>query len=211
MTPAEGVREILAEAQRLGFIGGPDLGPHLHHAEAFSAVVERLGVPSAALDLGSGGGLPGLVLADRWPTCSWWLVDASQRRTAFLTRAIVRLGWTGRVQVRRGRAEELARDPHLRAAMDLVTARGFGRPAVTAECAAGFLRAGGHLVVSEPPPDRAGSDRWPADGLAPLGLEVVEAEGLASAGAQLRVLRQTGACPDRYPRRVGVPAKRPLF
>jgi len=69
-----------------------------------------------------------------------------------------------RVRVIRSRAEVAGHDPALRFQFDLVTARGFGPPAVTAECAAGFLRVDGRLVVSEPPEDRV--SRWPSDGLA---------------------------------------------
>jgi 16S rRNA (guanine527-N7)-methyltransferase len=92
-----------------------------------------------------------------------------------------------------------------------VTARSFGRPAVVAECAAPLLKAGGWLVVSEPPPPSKGGPtgvRWPQEPLRQLGL---------SAGEEVheefgyRVLRQLEPCPERYPRRVGVPAKKPLF
>jgi 16S rRNA (guanine527-N7)-methyltransferase len=91
-----------------------------------------------------------------------------------------------------------------------VTARGFGRPAITAECAAPFLRLGGLLVVSEPPPSSvaAAGERWPADGLALCGLAP---ERVWATAFHYRSLRQSSPCPDRLPRRVGVPAKRPLF
>lgn len=211
------LREVLADAQRFGFVGGEDVEPHLRHAEAFVAVIEILGVPTCGLDLGSGGGLPGSVLADHWPASRWWLLDAGHRRADFLTSAVARLGWEGRVTVVLGRAEELGRSADLRGQMDLVSSRAFGPPAVTAECGSPFLRPGGHLVVSEPPPDGAGSaPRWPAEGLEELGLEIVDA-GQEDAGREgdtaphFQALVQRSACPDRYPRRVGVPAKRPLF
>jgi 16S rRNA (guanine527-N7)-methyltransferase len=78
---------------------------------------------------------------------------------------------------------------------------------VTAECGAPFLAAGGHIVVSEPPD---GDDaRWPAEGVQELGLA---ADGIVRTEAgSYRLLRQVAPCPDRYPRRVGMPAKRPLF
>jgi 16S rRNA (guanine527-N7)-methyltransferase len=95
------------------------------------------------------------------------------------------------------------RDPDRRAAMGLVVSRSFGPPPVVAECAAPFLRVGGRLVVSEPP---EAADRWPIEGLAALGLEP---DPLDTAGFVR--FRQTFPCPDRYPRRDGVPAKRPLF
>ena len=159
------LREILGEAQRLGFIGGTDVEPHLRHAEAFVAVVAGLGEPACGLDLGSGGGLPGLVLAGHWLASRWWLLDAGRRRVDFLTTAVARLGWEGRITVVSGRAEELARSPELRGQMDVVSSRAFGPQAVTAECGAGFLRQGGHLVVSEPPAPPEGAEaapRWPA-------------------------------------------------
>ena len=94
----------------------------------------------------------------------------------------------------------------MRAAFDLVVARSFGPPAVVAECAAPFLRVGGRLAVSEPP---TGEDRWPPAPLAELGLEATERRDVG--GAHVQLLRQTAPCPDRYPRRTGVPTKRPLF
>ena len=213
MTAPGELGEVLREAQQLGFIGGTDLEAHVRHAEGFAAAIEARAVPATGMDLGSGGGLPGLVLAARWPSCDWWLLDASERRTSFLTGAVERLGWSGRVGILRGRAEELGHDPQWRGRMDVVTARSFGPPAVTAECGAGFLRPGGWLVVSDPPPSRSApvAERWPAAGLAELGLEVAASAGSDSPTVQLCVLQQARPCPNRYPRRVGVPTKRPLF
>jgi len=200
---------VFDEARRLGFVGGSSSVPHLRHAEAFVASIERLGGVDVGLDLGSGGGLPGLVLADRWPDSRWYLVDASQRRAEFLSDAVVALGWTDRVEARRGRAETLARQPELRGQVGVVTARAFGPPAVTAECGSGFLRVGGHLLVSEPP--TAEPSRWSVPGLAELGL-IEDATGtVRGEEAHVQALRQDHPCPARYPRRDGVPAKRPLF
>ena len=83
------------------------------------------------LDLGSGGGVPGLVLAMRWPEAHGVLLEAARRRCAFLEQAVARLGLMERIIVRCGRAEELARSPKLRGSVDLVVARSFGRPAVS--------------------------------------------------------------------------------
>ena len=159
------------------------------------------GPPSAALDLGSGGGVPGLVLARRWPGSTWTFVDAAERRSRFLEEAIAGLGLDHRVRVVQGRAEVVGRDPQLRGAFDLVTARSFGPPSATAECAAPFLDVGGHLLVSEPPELVS---RWP-DEVAQVGLAVGERIG------GIQVLVQVAPCPERFPRRTGVPTKRPLF
>jgi len=64
---------------------------------------------------------------------------------------------------------------------------------------------GGRLVVSEPP---GADERWSADGLATLGL--VPGERWQEP-FHYRSFRLTKPCPDDYPRRVGVPGKRPLF
>jgi 16S rRNA (guanine527-N7)-methyltransferase len=158
------------------------------------------------LDLGSGGGVPGLVLAERWSEVEITLLDAQARRVRFLDAAVAELGWGGRVVAIHGRAEELGRAPGHRGAYDLVTSRSFGPPAVTAECGGPFLRLGGVLVVAEPP---GAPERWPAEGLAVLGLRD---EGTVSAGdATVRRLRQATVVADRFPRRPGLPARRPLF
>jgi 16S rRNA (guanine527-N7)-methyltransferase len=102
-----------------------------------------------------------------------------------------------------------------RGAFSLVVARSFGPPAVVAECGAPFLCPGGILVVSEPPPPpvdggRTGPEggRWPGRALAELGL-VPQDPSQDRFGYQ--VLRQAEPCPDRYPRRTGIPSKRPLY
>jgi 16S rRNA (guanine527-N7)-methyltransferase len=195
---------VLEEARAVGFLGPGPVTEHIEHAEGFVRA-RNAPAPALAVDLGSGGGVPGLVLAARWPDCAIVLVDASERRTAFLRGAIERLRYA-RVSVRRDRAEVAGRDPALRGRADLVVARGFGPPAVTAECAAPLLRVGGRAIVSDPPDD--GDSRWPAAGLAKLGLR---ARRQIRVPASFRVLDQVSLCPDRFPRRVGIPAKRPLF
>lgn len=104
------------------------------------------------------------------------------------------------------RAEVAGRDPARRAGADLVVARAFGPPAVVAECAAPLLRPGGALVVAEPP--GGAPERWSVEGLALLGLAEVDR---TSEPVALVRLAQVAACPDRYPRRIGIPLKRPLF
>ena len=147
------------------------------------------------------------MLAQVWPECRIVLLEAGRRRADFLVGAVASCDLGGRVTVDHRRAEIAGRDPGLRGRFDAVSARSFGRPGVTAECAAPFLEVGGALVVSEPPADD-GPERWPADGLAQLGMG--RAEAFATT-FKFRVMVQVTPCPDRYPRRDGVPDKRPLF
>lgn len=195
----------LERARDLGFLGPGSLEPHVAHARGFAAVAGDP-PPELVLDLGSGGGLPGLVLLALWPRTRGVLLDSNERRTAFLAEAVAALGWGDRVVVVRARAEQAGRDPTLRGRVPLVVSRGFGPPPVVAECAAPLLHVGGRLVVSEPP---EGDSRWPKAPLAELGL-VAEALVVVPEG-RFQALRQVAACPERYPRRVGVPGKRPLW
>jgi 16S rRNA (guanine527-N7)-methyltransferase len=197
----------LEDARRQGMLGPGPVEAHLDHAEAMAAAVggEFRG---RFLDLGSGAGVPGVILLASWPAATGVLLDARRRRCSFLEAAVSGLGLSNRASVACGRAEELARREDFREAFDLVVARGFGAPATTAECAVGFLGAGGRLVVSEPPgePDQK---RWPAAGLAELGLLGPELRRAAGAGVAL--FTAEGHPGDRWPRRVGVPGQRPLW
>lgn len=161
------------------------------------------------LDLGTGGGIPGLVLASELPNAHVVLLDGRTERARMVSGFVERLGWQDRVEVVADRAENAGRGS-LRGTVDLVVARGFGPPGVTAECAAPFLRPGGLLVVSEPPaaPDGQLVDRWPTGPCAQLGLVRGSTPTLRWSFAMLQAV---GSCPERFPRRVGIPAKRPLF
>ena len=159
----------LAEARALGFLGPGPIKDHMAHAEAFLDLW-----PSAeegcAIDVGSGGGVPGLVLACRLPQWRWVLLDVNRRRTSFLARAAAAIpGLRGRVDVVRAPTDDAAVEPTHRMAYDVATARGFGPPERTAQHAGAFVRVGGVLLVSDPP---GVPDRWPDTLLRPLGLAV---------------------------------------
>jgi 16S rRNA (guanine527-N7)-methyltransferase len=148
-----------------------------------------------------------MVLAVVLVDVEWILVESGARRSAFLREAVRDLDLARRVAVVEERAEVVGRAPAHRGRFDLVVARGFGPPAVVAECAAPLLLVGGCAVVSEPP--GGAPARWPADGLALVGMAPGPSVVL-DAGAY-QILHQVQPCPERYPRRVGVPGKRPVF
>ena len=198
---------MLERARELGLLGPPPVEEHIAHTMRFARALDVADPgPIRALDLGSGGGVPGLILALGWPRSTWTLLDAGERRCAFLREAVAALGEVGRIAVVRARAEETGRDPRHRGVYDLVTARSFGPAAVTAECAAPLLRRGGVLLVSEPP--EAAPGRWPPGPLATVGLVPRSPIG---AHPGVMVLEQVNVVSDRFPRRVGIPGKRPLW
>lgn len=198
----------LEESRARGFLGPADIEVQITHAEGFALCWENIRPtpPLEFLDLGSGGGLPGLVLLERW-NCRGVLIDSMEKRMKLLIDVLSEPDAPSHGEVIIGRAEEIARDPALSEAFDLVTARSFGPPAVTAECAARFLKVGGALIVSEPPQD-GGAERWNVNVLAELGLEP---QGRVRYGAAFQVLLKTKLTPPKFPRGIGIPGKSPLF
>ena len=127
------VLDVLSDAQDQGFIGPGPLEPHVVHALGFADALTRVrGGPPAAgdhvVDLGAGGGLPGLVLAYTWPGVRLSLVEGSARRGAFLEEAVRRCRLEAHVDVVVKRAELAGRDPELRGRCSLVVSRAFGNP-----------------------------------------------------------------------------------
>jgi hypothetical protein len=198
-----GVERALAEARALGFLGPGPLEAHEASASAFAAALGTMAAGTRALDLGSGGGVPGLLLAAADAAVVWVLLDRQRRRTSFLVRAVAALGWSGRVEVRRESAEEAAHGA-LRGTFDVVVARSFATPAITAECACGFLRRGGRLLVAEPPD--VDERRW-----SDAGLEVVGLERASPRGSPVAEFIQRDTPPRESPRHWKAMQARPLW
>lgn len=199
----EALEGVLSDAQRIGLLGPDPVRRHIEHARAWAGAL----TPDRFLDLGSGAGVPGLVLAHLWPEVEGALLDGQVKRTAWLRTAVARLGLDRRISVVEGRAEELAHEPDLREAFPLVVARGFGPPAPTAEIGSGFVAVDGRLSVSEPPePD---PDRWPTDELVGLGLEI--SAQVVQSGSRFVILRKQSPLDENLPRRRGLPLRNPLW
>lgn len=196
----------LEEAKVRGLIGPEPLESTLAHARALGEVAAEFAeLDARLLDLGSGGGIPGLVLAIEWPESRWTLLDSNRRSAAFLEEAVAGLGLDSRVAVLVQRAEETGREATHRGAYGLVTARAVAPAAVVAEYVAPLLAPDGAAVIAEPP---GAPERWDAGGLAELGLLL---EAHRRKPIAVAVLRAGGELSDRYPRRTGIARKRPLW
>ena len=165
-----------------------------------------------AVDVGSGAGFPGLPLKLAFPCLDLHLVESVGKKTAFLSHICEALG-LDRVTIHSGRAEALARDPELRQSFDLALVRGVARLPLLLEYALPFCRVGGTTVALKH--DGLESELEQAEfALAELGgraagLFPVTLEGLTD-NRVVAVFEKVAATPERYPRRVGIPAKRPL-
>ena len=184
----------------------------LHLLDALSALplLDALS-PRRALDLGSGGGVPGIVLALARPDISWTLVDSVGRKADVMRGFVEALGLRD-VAVVAERAEILGRDARYRAQFDLVAARACAPLPVLVEYALPLIRVGGALVTwkGAVPPDELISGQAAALELGGGELEVRGAEIAALGDHSFVIVAKLRPTPDRYPRRPGEPGRRPL-
>ncbi|PKB83945.1 MAG: 16S rRNA (guanine(527)-N(7))-methyltransferase RsmG [SAR202 cluster bacterium Io17-Chloro-G9] len=166
------------------------------------------------LDVGAGAGLPGLPLKIAFPDLELVLVESVRKKTGFLEQLQLELKIDG-VEVLTERAESLAHHGDLRETQDIVLARGLARMPVLLEYTLPFCRMGGKVVAmkhSGPALDRevAGS----AKALEVLGGKVSEIYRVdlpaLTDNRVVVVVEKVGPTSQGYPRRTGIPAKRPL-
>lgn len=170
-----------------------------HVLDALAGLPAIDAAPAGAIaDVGSGGGLPGLVLATVRPEREMHLIEATARKAAFIGEAATALDL--RVHVHAQRSEELGRG-ELRDACLCVVARALAPPPVAAELCLPLCRPGGRLVLWS----RESADEELAFAAAALGGQVLvpECPGVL-------VIGKLAATPERFPRRPGMAAKRPL-
>ena len=168
--------------------------------------------PVRVIDIGSGAGLPGLALKLVFPEIKLSLVESVAKKTAFLEHLIIVLGLEG-VTVHSGRAEDLAREENLRDAFDLAVVRGVAKLPLLLEYCLPFCKTGGRLVALKHGGDGQELDAA-TNALSELQgriekVATVLIDGLTDDRVVISV-EKTGPTPERYPRRVGIPAKRPL-
>lgn len=193
--------EELIATPGLTAISSPEEARRVHVDDALAAV--PLLEDGPLVDVGSGGGSPGLPLAWARPDVSVVLLESSRRKCAFLGRVARDFA---NVSVVCARAEEHGRGPG-RDAYATAVARALAPPPVAVEWCLPLVRPGGVLVLyaGEPAP---GLDAVAA-ALGARGPEEVAVEG--SDRRRLLVFRKLEPTPERFPRRTGLARKRPLL
>jgi 16S rRNA (guanine527-N7)-methyltransferase len=177
------------------------------------AVRHALQMPvTRAIDVGSGAGFPGIPLKIACPAFELTLLEATGKKVSFLAHVVERLRLAGARAVK-ARAEDLGRDPAHRAQYDVALARAVAGMAVLAEYTLPFLSQGGWLVALKGE-DAAAEAQAAGPALESLGgvvREVVPA-GLPGLPVEhaLVAVQKVASTPEKYPRRPGMPAKRPL-
>lgn len=204
------LRIVASEAGAPTTVTEPHAAADLHVADALSGLVLRaVRAARTVADLGSGAGVPGLVLAAALPQATVHLVESAGRKCTFMRVAIAEMGLANAAVVH-ARAEDW---PEGIGAHDLVTARAVAPLPVLVEYAAPLLRMGGAFVAWKGRRDAAEE----ADGLAAASATGLEMTGVhqvspfpAARARHLHEYRKTSETPDRFPRRPGMARKRPI-
>lgn len=168
--------------------------------------------PWQCLDVGAGAGFPGLPLKIVCPELRLTLLEATRKKVEFLLHIVSALGLRG-VEVVWGRAESVGQNPHYRERYDVVLARAVAGLPVLSELTLPFCRIGGRLVAQKgPEAEQEVQDATVA--IERLGGTVREVKEVALLGQRERralvVVDKVSPTPSAYPRRPGMPAKRPL-
>ena len=168
--------------------------------------------PGELLDVGSGAGIPGIVYAILWPDTKVVLLESQKKRIEFLHDAVQELGLSN-VEVLEGRAEAHAHELHWRERFDFVTSRALAPLPISLELCLPFLALEGFFLTfkGNTPNDEVKEAEF---ALSKLGGGQIDTRAyLAGPGAPRRHAlwsEKIGLTPDRFPRKEGIPAKRPL-
>lgn len=164
------------------------------------------------LDIGTGGGLPGMVLAIAFPEMDSYLLDATGKKIAFLDLVVSELELEN-VTTIHGRAEEIGHQPRYRNAFDIITARAVSSIPALLELGLPMLRTNGTMLL----PKGNDIDEELAAGHRANKLlrgDIVGDSILPDVGSTIETrlieVRKTATTPAKYPRRSGIPSRNPL-
>ena len=167
--------------------------------------------PIALLDIGAGAGFPSLPMKILFPQLEVTIIDSLNKRIQFLHLLAEELGLKG-VHFYHGRAEDFAQDKLFRAQFDLVTARAVARMQVLSELTIPFLKVGGRLIAlkASSAEDELKQAKNALNLLFAKVLENVDYQLPNGDPRTLTIVEKKKETPNKYPRKAGVPNKRPL-
>ena len=184
-----------------------------HFLDSLSCILALRNTPiDFVVDVGTGAGFPGLPLKIICPTIKLTLVESVGKKAAFCEHITQTINLTG-VEILPERAEAVASQPDLREKGDWAIARAVAALPVLVEYLLPLVRVGGYALAmkGESGPAEAQSAE---QAIHILGGQIQQLIPVTLPGVEdqryLVVIEKTAATPDRYPRRVGIPAKRPL-
>lgn len=188
-----------------GLVSGPARGL----VDDCLVLLGHLADAQTLVDVGSGGGLPGLALKIARPELAVTLLESDQAKAAFLVQASARLSLSGLEVVAR-RAEEAAHDLRYRERFDVATARALAPMPVVSELCLPFVRIGGRLLAQKTDQEDVVAAARAIELLGGGPARVVAAPSAARRGGTIVVVDKISSTPGGYPRRAGVPSRKPL-
>ncbi len=201
------------KVMNLTSITEPDEVVLKHFADSLAlARVHRLVPGEKVLDLGTGGGFPGIPLKIAYPETQFVLADSLNKRIRFLNQFIEQNGLKY-IKGIHGRAEELARQADYREQFDVVVSRAVANLSTLCEYCLPFVKKGG-LFISYKSGDVDKELHDSEYAVRILGGEGIEMDTFALPGSDidrsLLVIHKTASTPKRYPRKAGTPSREPL-
>jgi 16S rRNA (guanine527-N7)-methyltransferase len=184
-----------------------------HFLDSLSCLAATPALPSTLIDVGTGPGLPGLALKIAQPHIKLTLVESAQKKVDFLRHIVQRLDLK-QVVILPNRAEEVGQNPEHRERYHLAVARAVAPLAVLAEYLLPLLHIGGTMLAQKggDPSDEVTAAARVINLLGgrhhqTLPVSVPHLE----ANRHLVVVKKINPTPEQYPRRPGIPAKKPIF
>lgn len=173
-----------------------------------------LGAALRLADVGSGGGLPGIPIKIVAPELRATLVESTAKKARFLHHAVETLSLEG-ATVTNARVEELARTEAYRGAYDIATARAVARLSVVVEYCVPLLKVGGYVISMKGrlEAEELSEGERAAESLGARVSALIGVPRLPEIEKKERclvILEKVEETPGIYPRKVGVPAKKPL-
>jgi len=164
------------------------------------------------IDVGTGAGFPGVPLKILWPDVKLVLLDSTAKKASFLHHLKQKLGLDD-VEIVVGRAEEVAHETQYREKFDVVLSRGVARLPTLLELTLPFCAVGG-VLIAQRKGDTESAISGAGKAISTLGGGLREAKRIKltefTDGRYLLVVDKVSPTPEQYPRRPGIPAKRPL-
>ncbi len=184
-------------------------GPAEDLVEDSLVLLDHLGDARLLVDVGSGGGLPGLPLRIARPDLAVTLIEADEAKAAFLVRACAALGLSG-VEVVARRAEAVGQDGRYRERFDVAVARALAPMPVLAELCLPLVRVGGRVLAQKTDREDVDRARRAIELLGGSLDAVLPAPSKSRRSGTVVEVSKVRPTPSEFPRRPGVPGRKPL-
>lgn len=198
------------EGERTNLVGTKDeeslITSHIIDSLTPLLVIKPQG--KSLIDIGTGAGLPGIVLAIFCESLKVFLLETRAKKVAFLERVRDEL-FLSNISILKGRAEDYGRKEGFRENYDYGVVRALGNLSLSLELGLSFIKIGGELILMK------GRQREKTSAVSILGGEITEIKEISLPFIEgdkrhLIVVRKIAKMSQKYPRKAGIPKKRPL-